>query len=133
MILVTVHTYNGANSDTDEVQLLGIYSNFAKARTAVYQLMKYYVNQYLTNCNVFPGRIEDQDLDGFESIQNIKTLFPHTYKQVEDILRPTYHPIDIDLTYSIDIDDRAFDFKNTTYNADLPTIYLGGSKSIKED
>ena len=133
MILVTVHTYNGTNSDTDEVQLLGVYSNLAKAKAAVYQLMKYYVNQYLNNCNVFPGRVEDQDLDGFESIQNIKTPFPYAYEQVEAILRPTYHQVDIDLTYSIDIDDREFDFKKRAYLTDFPTIYLGGSRSIKED
>ena len=133
MVLVTVHTYNGTNSDKDETQLLGVYSNLAKAKAAVYQLMKYYVNQYLNNYNVFPGRVENQDLDGFESIQNIKTLFPYAYEQVETILKPTYHPVDIDLTYSIDIDDLEYDFKNRTYSADLPVIYLGGFKSIKED
>lgn len=127
MILVTVHTYNGTNSDTDETQLLGVYSNLANAKTAVYKLMNYYINQYLNNCNAVPGRVTDF------KIEEIKSLFPHTYERVEAILRPTYHTVDIDLTYSIDIDDREFDFKKRTYLTDFPTIYLGGSKSIKED
>lgn len=124
MILVTVHTYNGSYGD--EVQLLGIYSHGDEARLAVYELMKHYIKQYFNKRNVFPGHIEDEGLNGLEAIENLKNLFPDTYKEVVDILNPEFHVVCINSTYSIKVTDDYDDFNERTYDTGLPSIWLGG-------